>query len=320
MMTALRLLEAEGILSKAEKGKSREILTGSSKPLKPSSTSAIYQKITIVLGFPRTEHIANDRDVLRYIEERLVKLGKEFDEIVFQISDDASSARFVKEIIPHHQTDLYIFMGAFGSIASLLQERGIAAIYLGGAFDAKDIPLIGYSATRMFSEALDKLYVYGHRRIISLLQEALIDEGSSLSTVESHLHEHYKKLGILSSNYHIPKKVKMDQLYETLEDIFRITPPTALIIEEIEYMPIVCSFFMKNKISFPEDVSLICLGQDESLAHYHPPITHTVKSPIAAGKRVIHTIRLLTNNYPDIRGSYHKMKTALDVTESIRRL
>jgi DNA-binding LacI/PurR family transcriptional regulator len=59
-----------------------------------------------------------------------------------------------------------------------------------------------------------------------------------------------------------------------LERLFRVTPPTALIIEETPRVIGVMEFLARRRIHVPEQVSLVSTDYDASLAWCHLGVAH----------------------------------------------
>ena len=59
-----------------------------------------------------------------------------------------------------------------------------------------------------------------------------------------------------------------------LENLFKITPPTALIIDEIPRVFAAVTYLARHGIKVPEHVSLVCADSDTFMDWCHPPIAH----------------------------------------------
>ena len=56
------------------------------------------------------------------------------------------------------------------------------------------------------------------------------------------------------------------------ESLFRVTPPTALIVERAEHAVAAFAFLAQRGLSVPREVSLVCLYPDTSLRWHDPPV------------------------------------------------
>jgi DNA-binding LacI/PurR family transcriptional regulator len=57
-----------------------------------------------------------------------------------------------------------------------------------------------------------------------------------------------------------------------LSSLFRSTPPTALIVDEVTYFVAAMQFLLRQGIKVPADVSLISTDDDVALSHCDPPV------------------------------------------------
>lgn len=87
--------------------------------------------------------------------------------------------------------------------------------------------------------------------------------------------------------------------HQTLENLFNLTPPTALIIGDSEQVPRVVSFLLRHQLRYPEDVSLVVLDEAEELQQYEPPISYLKKDNPALVKIALNSIRKKLAQLPD---------------------
>jgi len=59
--------------------------------------------------------------------------------------------------------------------------------------------------------------------------------------------------------------------HECLRSLFRATPPTALIVDEVTYFVATMQFLLMRGFKVPTDVSLICTDDDVALSHCDTP-------------------------------------------------
>jgi len=134
-----------------------------------------------------------------------------------------------------------------------------------------NLPLarIGPDTAPAFRAATRHLLELGHRRIALIAREARrkptpgISERAFLEELAAH--------GVETSSYNLPDWEETPEGFSNLlKNLFRCTPPTALIIDEIPRFFATVAFLARHRIHVPEQVSLVSTGCDASLAWCHP--------------------------------------------------
>ena len=81
--------------------------------------------------------------------------------------------------------------------------------------------------------------------------------------------------GIATSAYNLPVwEESQDGLIRRLDELFRLSPPTAIIFQEPSLFLAARSYLADGGIVAPRDVSLILLGQDPSFTWHQPGVSH----------------------------------------------
>lgn len=122
------------------------------------------------------------------------------------------------------------------------------------------------------AEAVRVLIGYGHRRIIFICHRSLRQPtGASVEVFRSELAAH----GIPVSSYNLPGWEETAQgLDGLLKSLFHVTPPTALIIDDVLKLPAVLWFLASRRLVVPEQLSLVVSDHDPSFGWCVPPISH----------------------------------------------
>jgi hypothetical protein len=118
-----------------------------------------------------------------------------------------------------------------------------------------------------------RLIELGHRRIVLLVraERRLPRPGATERAFLNTLAAHGQQPGC----YHMPDwEESIDGFHRCLEELFRLTPPTALIVDEAPFFTAAMQFCAKRGIRVPEDVSLSCCDSDPNFSWCKPPITH----------------------------------------------
>lgn len=126
---------------------------------------------------------------------------------------------------------------------------------------------VASSATRIapaLESAVNTLVNHGHRRIV-LLIETLFRKPTLIPSLESYL-SFLEAGGIAATDYNLPHfEDTAEDLERCLDGLFRITPPTVLIVHSANHFVAVSSFLARRGLRVPRDVSIICMFTDPAL-------------------------------------------------------
>ena len=122
-------------------------------------------------------------------------------------------------------------------------------------------------------EATRRLIALGHRRILLLcrrvrrLPEPGRVEREFLRTMGEH--------GLPVSAFNLPDWEETPEGFQTLlREIFRVSQPTALIVDEVPFFFATQQFLLGRGLRVPGQVSLVACDDDPAFAWCSPPIAH----------------------------------------------
>ena len=140
----------------------------------------------------------------------------------------------------------------------------------------------------------------GHRRIVLLARRMrrLPQPGASEQAFLDELAAH----GIETSSYHLPDwEESVDGFNERLESLFRVTRPTALIIDEVPLFVAVQQFFAGRTIRVPQDVSLICTDASQDFDWCRPTVAHIRWDSRPVVRRIVRWVANVASGKADLR-------------------
>ena len=179
----------------------------------------------------------------------------------------------VAKLVEETRADAWIIVGGSRDVLEWFVEHSIPAFAVFGRRRGLTIAGAGPAKPPAMKVLVGRLIELGHRRIVLLaraerrLPRPGATERAFLSSLEAH--------GIQSNSYHLPAWAESPEGFQKcLEELFRVTPPTALIVDESPFFTAAMQFFMKRGIRVPEAVSLACCDSDPNFSWCQPPITH----------------------------------------------
>ena len=151
--------------------------------------------------------------------------------------------------------------------------QGIPAFALFGR--RRELPIAGGGPDKSeaFREVVRGLVGSGHRRIILLAKKArrLPQPGMP----ERAFLQELKAMGIPTSNYNLPDwEPSVDGLIHQLNESYRLTPPTAFLVDEPFLFHAVKHQLAARGIRCPDEVSLVCTDPDPAFPWCRPDIAH----------------------------------------------
>ncbi len=259
---ALQQLVREKILIPQGAGKRRKISI-SKAPGHP------FLRVAVLNYEPETRGENYIIDMVHQLAETghtVFSTGKTLMELGFNV-------RRVAKLVGETRADAWIIVGASREVLEWFVEQSIPAFAVFGRRRGLTIAGAGPAKPTAMKELVRRLVELGHRRIVLLaraerrLPKPGATERTFLNTLESH--------GIQPNSYHLPAWTESPEGFQKcLEELFRVTPPTALIVDESPFFTAAVQFFIKRGIRIPEAVSLACCDYDPNFSWCKPPITH----------------------------------------------
>ncbi|MFK7851370.1 MAG: substrate-binding domain-containing protein, partial [Akkermansiaceae bacterium] len=181
----------------------------------------------------------------------------------------------------------------------------IPAFALFGRRRGVAIPGIGPDKIPAYRAATRRLGLLGHRRIVLMTSEArrLPRPGAP----ETAFLEELQVLGIQPSAYHLPDwEETASGFHACLESLFRITAPTAMIVDESHFFLAVMQYCGSRGFRIPEDVSLISTDYDPRFSWFTPDVAHIRWSQEAQVNRVDRWLANVSRGKEDLRQTFTK--------------
>jgi DNA-binding LacI/PurR family transcriptional regulator len=265
---ALRLLEGEGVLAAGGTGRSR-------KPAAPATSIPEPRPLRVaILSYrPLRNENSNSQRLLLHLQQGVEAAGHVCD---FAPKTQECLRHDLKRIIRMVETakaDAWVVDAGSGELLEWFARQDFPAIGLGGRRSEAPLARVAVDLSSAFQAAARRLTALGHRRIVLICpQEWRQPQPGHL--VQVFLDELQAK-SPAAIDYHVPAwEQTADGFHTLLESLFRVTPPTALIVIEPMQAVAVLSFLAQRGLRVPRDVSLITRARDASLEWCRPALAH----------------------------------------------
>lgn len=260
---ALDLLEQEGVLKSQGRRRGRIVVTQLSKVSTPSL------RIGILLSESRELTL----DYIVEIRHELEKAGHISFPAPKTMADLAMDTLRIQRMTGKMEVDAWLVIGASYELLDGFTRGQKPAFALFGR--RRELPIAGTGPDKYAAiiAATRQLIDLGHRRIVMMARTRRRQpkpgrpEQAFLDVLAAN--------GLPSGEYNLPHWEETTQAYHRrLEELFRVTPPTALIIDEPSFFFATQQFLGRSGLISPENVSLVCTDYSPDFDWCHPAISH----------------------------------------------
>ena len=155
------------------------------------------------------------------------------------------------------------------------------------------------------AETVRYLASMGHQRIARFChRQARVPKPNRVA--QAYLDE-LEAVGIEASNFHMPDwDESRGGFIEALDSLFRLTPPTALILDGA-YLYISAQHYLSARgLRVPQDVSLVCEDGNHNFRWCEPSVAHIHWETRPVIRRVAQWANRVANGKTDLRQSFTK--------------
>ena len=285
---ALRRLEKEGVVTAGGLGRCRRIV-----PPELGGTPLRSLRVGLLAHDPNIEdHLL--REILRDLEAagHVVSIAKKSQS---QLHHNVSSIiRMSKEM----EVDAWIVFAGSREILEWFAGQNLPTMAVYGRSGGLSLARTGPDKAPASLDAVRQLIALGHRRIVMITLAGR--RKPILGTIEQDFLEEMRRHGIETGPYNLPDWEETPEGFNTLlENLFRATPPTALIISETPKFIAAMQFLARRHIDVPEQVSLISPDFDKELNWCRPTIAHMKWNDSHIVRRVIRWVAAVKKGNPD---------------------
>ncbi len=299
---ALLMLEEEGILVPQGHGKSRKIVIPKTHRLKTLRIGILnYQARDVHRFHPLAE--------TKYLLEAA---GHSVTVAQGNLAAMNMNPKRVAQAISKHDVDAWVVVSGSKSLLEWFAGQPFPILSFFGNFSGAKIAAVVPAVHTQFQDLIRKLLVLGHRKIVFLSRgttpAALKREMKAEIGQRGVLARELGAQGIAYGEYNYPCfGSDPEKLQHCLRELFRVTPPTAIYVDEAFVALVVYEFLLKRGIRVPEDVSLICNIDDPAIEWNRPVISHFRWDPGAIGRRVLQWADNVARGREDLRQVFTKV-------------
>jgi DNA-binding LacI/PurR family transcriptional regulator len=169
------------------------------------------------------------------------------------------------------------------------------------------IAAIGPDHVPPMRSAVQRLIALGHQRIVILERATGPATGPTLD--DRAALEEMAKQGLPNGPYNLPDwEATPEGLRRVLDELFRVTAPTALILDEAFLFHAAKEHLAQKGILAPKDVSLICIDADPTFEWCQPSVAHIQWDSRPWVRRIVRWANDVSRGEDDRRQSLTKAK------------
>lgn len=288
---ALKLLENEGWLMPQGAGRPRRIVAakrrkgaGQARRIGMLVCDAADRRQDYLV---RLEHeLTAEGHTLFHAPQAMATLGMDVKRI----------ARMVRGI----QVDGWIVESGSRDVLEWFAEGKLPAFALFGRRRGLPIAGAGPDKPPVYAEVVRYLAGLGHRRIVLMtraLRRVPVPGASEQAFLDA-----LREAGVETGAYHLPEwKETVEGFHGCLSSLFEVTPPTALLVDEAQFLIATLQFLARRGLRVPEDVSLVCTDDEPLLGWCLPGISHIRWDRRLVVQRMVRWVGNLSRGEKDVR-------------------
>lgn len=262
VMAAVKQLEREGMLE--GQGPRRR-----SRTLVPENFTPPALRVSI-LPYEETDRTLS---YLLDLQHRLMEAGHTASFATKTLLDLGMDSKRVARLVNRTSADAWVVCSGSREVLAWFAEQPVPAFAVFGR--RRTVPIAGTGPDKQSAlvRAVDRLVELGHRRIVMLVREERRKpqpgpvERSFLGAMAAH--------GLSTNAYNLPDwDDSAESFRRCLDSLFRLTPPTALIIDQASLFVVAQQHLARRGILAPEHVSLMSCDPDPAFDWFHPSVAH----------------------------------------------
>jgi len=289
---ALRQLEGEGLLAKQGAGRMRRILV--------SSAESTGHRLRIAV-------LTHERATLKegYMIELIHRLREAGHEAFFpraSLLELGMDPKRISRLMKATEADAWIVCSGSREVTEWFASQPMPAFSLFGRRRGVAIASVGPDKAPAYAATARRLIELGHRKIVLLVRpdRRLPVPGTPERAFLDEMAAH----GITPGAYHFPDwEEGIEGFHTRLGELFRVTPPTALVVDEVMLYLAVQQFLACKRLRVPEEVSLMVMEEHSAFDWCRPTVAHVRWDQPSVLRRVVGWAHNVARGNKDLRGT-----------------
>ena len=292
---ALALLEDEGILVNQGVGRKRRILIPEGGIQTPKLRVAFLHY---------TQQEQPDQWILD-MQQRLLYLGHKPFSANNTLKGLGMDPGRIARLVKRTPADAWLVSAASKEVLEWFSQQETPAFSLFGVRSGIPMAGTGPDKSMPIAELTRRLVGLGHGRI-SFICRRQIRLPQPSQGILSFIKE-LEAAGIEPGPFNLPDwEENAGGFRQCLDSLFKVTPPTALILDEPYLFHGAFHHLVRNGLRVPEDVSLICTDPDPGFAWCSPSVAHISWDTSQAVRRILRWLNNVAAGKDDRRQTYTK--------------
>jgi DNA-binding LacI/PurR family transcriptional regulator len=290
---ALVLLESRGCIVSRGRGRRREIV--------PDASAGKFRqslRIGMLLRDGLAKSVSQTQEIFLKLTHDLESLGHKPLWAPKSLDDLGHDPERIGRMVTKCQADAWILSGAAAEVIDWFHRRGIPYILLGGRQGDYPVATASMDSSKALRETVQQLIGLGHARIVLICLPDWVrpEPGRMVRTFLQQLRD----AGLPAGDYNAPwHESTPDGFAKLLESLFKLTPPTALIVPNLHYAIAVLGFLGTRGLSVPRDLSLVVRSADPAFDWMRPQIAHFQCPTDKLIRRIVQWIDRCAKGKPD---------------------
>lgn len=292
--SALHLLEKEGLLRSGGAGRPRRIIL-------PDNFKPPSQRVVILLyeDADRTTHYMVE------LRHAIQEAGHTAEFARKTLRDLGMNVKRVAGYVGRTGADAWVIKSGPREILEWFSEQPTPAFAFFGRRRQVSLASTGPDKSDACAAVVRHLVELGHRRIVMLVREER--RKPKPGAQEQRFLDELETMGIKSGPYNLPDwHEDAAGFHRCLDSLFKHTPPTALLIDEVPLFFAAQHHLAQRGIVVPRHVSMVCLDSDPGFVWFQPSISHIHWSPQPMVRRVVDWTNNVARGRVDLNKSQFK--------------
>ena len=215
------------------------------------------------------------------------------------------NVRRISRLVAETEADAWIVCSGSRNVLEWFAAQPLPTFALFGR--RRKVPIAGAGPNHLPASiaAVRRLIEHGHRRIVMLVRPERREGGPG--DIEAAMLEEMEAHGIRTGPYHLPEWDGSNEgFHRVLEQLFRLSPPSALIVDEAFVFVAAYQYLAQRGVLVPRDVSMFCAAPDPTFVWCQPTIAHLSYDIRPVLRRVVSWAANVANGKEDRRQSLTK--------------